>query len=213
MDLALYLYHSPLVGDWALLPEPPKFNASSYTLFDPKPLLFTYSSAPDDNNLEVLALQTYYSSERGDYQTTTKTLEELNKGGGSYSTVVDVWSGFVLESPSGGEKRRGAVLSTSNTNTSTRNVAAPNSTAISNTVNTTLFSYFRLAAANQLTPLQLTYSDSLHTAITAPWVGNDVNELFGLDESPFRASSTILGYAKAGSCEQCNVMLSETFPR
>lgn len=161
-DLALYLWHSPLMGDFALLPEAPTINASSYSLFDPEPVFYSSTCGGVDS----LDLNVYYSSDRGDYQTTTKTLAELNEGGGNYVGPVEPSAGYLLESPS-----------------------------------------------PQLTPVELTYSDNLHTAITAPWVGNDVNELFGVDESnPFRSSSTILGYAKAGTCKNCNVMLSETFP-
>jgi hypothetical protein len=88
MDVPLYLFHSQLNKDFALLAGTPQLpqisNPTSYILFDEDPVAFG-SEDPfvvDGDNSTLLNV--YWSQSRRDIQTTTDTLAELNVRGGNY---------------------------------------------------------------------------------------------------------------------------------
>jgi len=98
MDLPLYLFLSPLLADYALLPSAPQAaNSSSYSLFLNDPVAFTYQQQP--SSPKTLPLTTYWSESRSDYQTTTVSLSDINDHGGDYIEVPELFGGYILSSP------------------------------------------------------------------------------------------------------------------
>jgi len=81
----------------ALLPKAPSAYLSStganYTLVFEEPVAFAFEL--DDNASEILSyplvtLKLYYSASRADFQTTTRSLSELNTHGGTYEYITTI---------------------------------------------------------------------------------------------------------------------------
>ncbi|GMH86457.1 hypothetical protein TL16_g10551 [Triparma laevis f. inornata] len=107
MDQALYLYHSGLNGDFALLSQPTIStlnitNPESYALFQEDPVAFVARSASllaqsDDD--QTVALNVFWSESRKDVQTTTRSLDDLNSHSGDYVELLDAPLGYFFSSP------------------------------------------------------------------------------------------------------------------
>jgi len=126
MDLPLYLFHSPLLNDFALLPSPPLENSthsSSYSFFYEKPVAYTFATPPDDK--ETLSLSAYWSEERGDYQVTTLDLDSLNAKGGNYVFVPELDVGYILAEPETNQDTRLAPISLTYSDKFSTSVTAP----------------------------------------------------------------------------------------
>lgn len=126
MDLPLYLFHSPLLNDFALLPSPPLENSthsSSYSFFYEKPVANTFATPPDDK--ETLSLSAYWSEERGDYQVTTLDLDSLNAKGGNYVFVPELDVGYILAEPETNQDTRLAPISLTYSDKFSTSVTAP----------------------------------------------------------------------------------------
>lgn len=88
LDVPVYLFHSPLNQDFALLREAPRegdvVDATSYTLFDTEPVGFVCDGVCAGDQGTGVELKSYWSASRLDIQTTDWSLEELNSHGGNY---------------------------------------------------------------------------------------------------------------------------------
>lgn len=125
-SLPLYLYHSPLLNDFALLPSAPPSNStspSSYSLLYQDPVIYTYPTAPDDK--DTLPLSAYWSEDRGDYQVTTRGLDSLNAKGGNYVAVPELNAGYILALPETDHDTRLSPLSLTYSDTFSTSVTAP----------------------------------------------------------------------------------------
>jgi hypothetical protein len=98
-EVPVFLYHSSLNSDFALLPSVSSLsrvsNPESYYSLWREPVGFV---ASDSNaSKSMVLMRAYWSAARGDVQTTTRSLDELNAHGGNYSFLVDV--GYILSAP------------------------------------------------------------------------------------------------------------------
>jgi hypothetical protein len=108
----LYLWASPL--DTALLPGPPSDYLSgddlpgNYSLAAAAPLAFAHELVAAAT-YTLVTLRLYWSASRGDLQTTTWSLVELNArtGGGDYAWVADL--GCLVSTPGAGTSAHGFV--------------------------------------------------------------------------------------------------------
>ena len=97
MQGALYLFHSAVNQDFALLPYSPlnisdiASPSSYYDVYSADPVAFVFAD-PLDN---MVPLNAYWSATRRDIQTTTSTLDDLNTHGGDYALIMDL--GYVIE--------------------------------------------------------------------------------------------------------------------
>jgi hypothetical protein len=86
--------------------------ASSYTLFDENPVGYAGVTEAAVVDGEAIQLRSFFSSSRGDIQTTTDTLEELNEKGGDYVFMGNAgW--LISEPPTSSPETRYAPLSLS----------------------------------------------------------------------------------------------------
>mmetsp|Transcript_21304 Transcript_21304/g.44370 ORF Transcript_21304/g.44370 Transcript_21304/m.44370 type:complete len:371 (-) Transcript_21304:24-1136(-) len=125
MELPLYLYHSPLAQDFALLPSPPTnvTYASSYSLFDESPMTYVAGAMEDVLDGKGVEFKSYYSVSRQDIQTTTAQLNELNEHGGDYFLLGS--AGYILSEPVTSSSTRYAPLALSYSNSREDAVTGP----------------------------------------------------------------------------------------
>ncbi|GMH95882.1 hypothetical protein TrST_g3400 [Triparma strigata] len=113
MDQALYLYHSTVNADFALLTQPiTTLNIShpeSYALFQDSPVALIAQSLVDDG--DAIPLNAFWSEGRKDIQTTTRSLDDLNAHGGEYVELLNAPLGWVFSNPMYSETDRLVPLS------------------------------------------------------------------------------------------------------
>ena len=243
MDVPLYLYHSPLVSDFALLPSPPVnvTYPSSYSLFDSSPVAFV---GKDQDEAEGgIELHAYYSVGLEDIQTTNVPLEELNQRGGDYASLGSV--GWILSDPVTDLNTRYSPLSLTYSDSRHDVVTGPMNYADYNAYlndDQGVRSEARSESWTEGCPvprlsgglgggLQRSDSSIYHQrSSTYQPIGScrfapPASAITNNASSPccfapcrhsllaaFRSHSAILGWAKAGSCDDCELSLSETFP-
>ena len=91
-DLSVPLYLWSSHSDTALLPRDPAeylSGTANYSLVFPEPVAFAYA-LDGEPTYPLVTLRAFWSEERGDVQTTTWSLQELNAHGGNYVPMADL---------------------------------------------------------------------------------------------------------------------------